>query len=1061
MTLGLTVPVVSAFAQEAEEPAAPEIPAAEQAAMDEEVRYIDALIKASLPDIAADVIVAARNRWPTIGPRLEVLEQQGELSLGRYDKVEEIIKKKKKDSPEYWALKLALANAYNGRGGEYVKKCQEIYNEFFKKFPKPTPELKTFWLESSYTWAQMLIMQNRFDEATRIYDTMLQQQLDENLWCMISAENAELLLRLAQDIPDDPKNPNAAKRNEYLQRAEKVIDKLLWKRDLIIWFGKAVAMKAHVSVLRGQLAKAQELVNDYMGDLAEIHNQLVEQDPEGTKGYVRLSPMPQCRYILADILFKEAAKIEKAGGKDAKDKIADAILGAKKGNKRNGNGAYNHAINVYVKYPESPWAAKAGELVEEICDMIQRTHGKDLRAATNIPPGQMKKVREMQFRNAIAAYQDKKYDDAAQQLIELLKTYPELEESVGAVSTLAETYSALGAAAKEADDKAYYRMAEAAVAGYLAERFAGSRNPDIVKAAGEQAVRLADAARSLGKGDVADTIYDSFFSNYQTHYLAAQTAWQLANNAWSKSDWPKAAHYYDALVTNFPKSPNRQQALKLVPVCYQRAGDIDNQVKALKRLAQEAVKPMDRITTQLQLANLQQKEGFAAFKKADDGEGGAEVKNDAVKKVWGAIKAFEEVAKLSEAFLADPAAPQADKAKVNGYREIALYLIGDCWQRLNFPIKTAKGEMTVDSFRDKAVAAFEAYLAAYPKGKYGATCLTKIGTVYTARQQMDKAQEALARLQRDFPDSSEAKNSVPRLAKNLMEMGLRKEGTEQYMLMLSTGGKYVAGQYLEAAEALLDARSWDVAQQAFQKTVELAEKGTNEATKVYYLSRSRLGMAKASFGAKRIPEAHELLTSFLDNDRFAKSSLVSEVYELLLAVASEEGRTEKDDERRQKFFNESIGAIKKLRGFNNARLNALKGKEELTAEEQALRLDVQLKDAEFDLRVSEIRLNQVAAEEAMGLKQQADETRRKAVAGYQAFLMAHEPNEQHPLKDMPPKELELLEKCYGKMLPEMARLGKEFAQEVVTNGEKYLEYFPNGPHRADVQNAIASAKADL
>lgn len=137
VTLGLTVPVVSALAQEAEEAAqAPEIPAAEQEAMDEEVRYIDALIKASLPDIAADVISAAKVKWPTIGPRMEVLEQQGELSLGRYDKVEEIIKKKKKDSPEYWALKLALANAYNGRGGEYVKKCQDIYNEFFKKFPK-------------------------------------------------------------------------------------------------------------------------------------------------------------------------------------------------------------------------------------------------------------------------------------------------------------------------------------------------------------------------------------------------------------------------------------------------------------------------------------------------------------------------------------------------------------------------------------------------------------------------------------------------------------------------------------------------------------------------------------------------------------------------------------------------------------------------------------------------------------------------------------------------------------------------------------------------------------
>ena len=1058
VTVGFTAPVVSAFAQEAEQQP-PEIPAAEQAAMDEEVRFIGALVEANMPDIAADVIASAKKKWSQIGPRLEVLEQQGELRLGHFDKVKEIIAQKKKGSPEYWALNLALADAYYARGNNAER--DKIYDAFFKAVPKPTPELRTFWLESSYKWAQMLIQQKRFDEATRIFDTMLGQNLDEDIWCMVSAENAELLLRLASEIPNDPKNPNIAKRDDYLKRAEKVIDKLLWKRELIIWFGRAVAMKAHVSVLRGQLDKAQDLVNDYMGDLSEIHNQLVEQDPDGTKGYVRLSPMPQCRYLLADILFSEAEKMEKSGARDAKDKIADAILGAKKGAKRNGNGAYNHAINVYIKYPESPWAAQAGELVEKICDMIMRTHGKDLRAATKIPPGQMKKVVEMQFKNAIGAFQAKDYAAAETQLIDALRQYPEIEESVGAVTTLAETYSALGAATQDQAEKEYYRMMEAAVAGYLAERFAGNRNPDVVKAAGEQSVRLADTARSLGKGDVADGIYDAFFANYPTHYLAAQTAWQLANGAWAKNDWAKAAHYYEAIVENFPQSPNRQQSLKLVPVCYQKAGDIDNQVKALKRLAKEAAKPMDRITTQLQLANLQQKEGFAAFKKADDGEGGNEVKNDAVKKVWGAITAFGEVAKQAEAMLADPSLSEKDRTKVNGYREIALYLVGDCWQRLNFPIKTAKGEMTVESFRDKALAAFEAYLAAFPKGKFGATALTKIGTIYTARQQMDKAQEALARLQRDFPDSSEAKNSVPRLAKNLMEMGLRKEGTDQYRLMLSAGGKYVASQYLEAGDALLEARSWDVAQQAYLKTIELAEKGTNEATKVYYLSRSRFGIAKANFGARRISEAHEGLTAFLDNDRFAKSSLVSEVYELLLAVASEEGRTEKDDERRQKFFNEAIGAIKKLRGYNTARLNALKGKEELTQQDQALKLEVQLRDAEFDLMVSDIRLNQVAAEEAMGLKPQADVTRRKAVAGYQAFLMAHEPNEQHPLKDMPQKELELLEKCYGRMLPEMARLGKEFAQEVVTNGEKYLEYFPNGPHKADVQNAIASAKADL
>ena len=57
-------------------------------------------------------------------------------------------------------------------------------------------------------------------------------------------------------------------------------------------------MKAHIEMLRGDMEKAQGLVNEYMPQLAQIHNSLVEQDPDGRLGYVRMSPMPEGRYLL-------------------------------------------------------------------------------------------------------------------------------------------------------------------------------------------------------------------------------------------------------------------------------------------------------------------------------------------------------------------------------------------------------------------------------------------------------------------------------------------------------------------------------------------------------------------------------------------------------------------------------------------------------------------------------------------------------------------------------------------------------------------------------------------
>ena len=84
------------------------------------------------------------------------------------------------------------------------------------------------------------------------------------------------------------------------------MDKLLWKSDMGVVFGRAVALKAHIEMLRGKVEKAQFLVNDYMPQLKEIHDTLLEQDPKGTKGYLRMSPVPQCRYLLAKMLWEQA-----------------------------------------------------------------------------------------------------------------------------------------------------------------------------------------------------------------------------------------------------------------------------------------------------------------------------------------------------------------------------------------------------------------------------------------------------------------------------------------------------------------------------------------------------------------------------------------------------------------------------------------------------------------------------------------------------------------------------------------------------------------------------------
>ena len=206
-----------------------------------------------MPDLAAPVIAKAREKWPVLSARLEVQEQQGDLRLGHFDKAEAVLAKKKKGSPEYWALSIAMANAYYAR--QKLPECRKLYGEFFKAVPVPTKELLSFYEEAAYTWIQILRAEKKFDQSIAVYDGLLKLPLKDEHWSTFAIEETELCLQLAAETKD-PK-----KREAYIKKASLRADRLLWMSDLIVVFGRAVALKAHAEMARGNIARAQELVN--------------------------------------------------------------------------------------------------------------------------------------------------------------------------------------------------------------------------------------------------------------------------------------------------------------------------------------------------------------------------------------------------------------------------------------------------------------------------------------------------------------------------------------------------------------------------------------------------------------------------------------------------------------------------------------------------------------------------------------------------------------------------------------------------------------------------------
>ena len=1012
-------------AEDDNKPAVEAIPAAEQEAMDAECAFIMALIDANMPDLAAPVIAKARENWPVLSARLEVLEQQGHLRLGHFDEVKAVLAKKKKGSPEYWALTIAMANAYYAR--QKLPECRKLYGEFFKGVPVPTKELMSFYQEAAYTWIQILRSEKKFDQSIAVYDGLLKLPLKDDVWAVFATEETELCLQLAADTKD------AKKRANYLKKASARADRMLWMSDLLLVYGRAVSLKAHVEMAQGNIARAQELVNEYLPQLQDIHNQLLQLDPDGTQGLIRQSPMPSCRYLLAEMLWKEVGK-ELEGKKPDKAKIADLLFGVKEGGKRNGAGAFNHAINVFVKYPESTWAASAGELAEEIKKLVKDMFKKDVK--TNITAAQIDNVRKMQFKAANAAYREARWSDAVKAYHEVLALYPETENSLDAVFKLAESVFEVWKAERDAKAKASLRCDVDAIEGYFAERFSGL-NEKWTRTAGDNVLRLAARETLNGSRAQSQKLYDSYFRLYPTHYQAAQMAMSLGGAAYKAEDYDQAIHYFNTILSQYSNSTYRVQALQMMSACCGKQGDVDGQIEYLRQYLDASKMVMDRVNARLSLAVLERNRGFALYEAAGTNtveEAKAEGNKRASNSVLSAVKNFRALVKDATAGIESPLTSSGDKKKLGLAREQAHFLEGDTWQRLQHPI----GKFDVSAFLKQAAKCYESYMESAPKGRYAPQALVMLGTVYTAMGDATKSKGAFERLAKEFPESEEAKNSVPLFAKALMSMGRKAEAVEQYEQMLRTSGNYTPKQFLDAGAALVDFKAYDTAQMLYQKVADIAKGKPNAA---HYEARAQLGEAKALYGAGRITEAHEALDRFIEKN--PRNAVVVDAYMMLIEVASEEGRRERDNNLRRKFFNAAIGAVKKVRQFRP-----------------------EMED-ELALESAGVYVRKMEAEETMRLKEEALETMRLAVGGYQAFLQAHEPDDNHPVSKMTPKQLKNLERCYASALPLMAKLiphmedRKEFAARVVKYGETYLDIYPNGKAKTAVQNAINQAKTEL
>ena len=88
------------------------------------------------------------------------------------------------------ALTLAMADSYYAFG-KYVE-ADKLYLDFFKKVDKPSPALVSFYRDSAYKYAQMLLSLGKDKEGLEAYRRLFKVPLEENVERNVRADMAEL-----------------------------------------------------------------------------------------------------------------------------------------------------------------------------------------------------------------------------------------------------------------------------------------------------------------------------------------------------------------------------------------------------------------------------------------------------------------------------------------------------------------------------------------------------------------------------------------------------------------------------------------------------------------------------------------------------------------------------------------------------------------------------------------------------------------------------------------------------------------------------------------------------
>lgn len=869
--------------------------------VERELKYADLLMGNGYPDLAE--IVIKRIKDPAARSTLKVLRLRGKIALGDFKAVIQTINKERnQNGVDTLAMTLALADGYYA-WGKYPE-AQSIYNRLFGKYKNgPPPALKKFYLNSGYKYARMLILMGKRMDAIYAYNNMLKALPKKDIEQrgtrrQVMCEMGEMMVKVASELKKGgtatvSKGIKATigssgsavgrrmetclssiptRREDLFRVADKIMDNVMWIEDL--WFGKAVAVKAHIRLFNNDVAGAQKILKESLKQLQDIDQRLRYQGKQEGTDLLKFSPLAQVKYLYGEMLMDRAKASMKSNPTKAINYLAgtpvrrDGKRVMRGGKPVRDGGALREFLTVFIKYPTSTWAASAGQKAQQCEDLLRKLNPNAV-IKKNISKKDWEKVKASQVEMARSMFRQNQFKKAIGAYLDVLEMFPDGEHAVKGVGELARCYI----------EEAQPLYAEVTIR-YLAERF--HANPKTLSTAAEQILGIATMYNQRNMPDKRAAVYDLYFEHFMKHSRAPDMLFSAGVEKLGIRDFATAKRHFQRIVDAGPETPHYFESLSQVGLCLGQLGDHLNEIKSLQRLIAEAGE-LEEPSRHVVVAKFRL--GYALFQFDK-------------KYLPNAIQEFNEVIALVRA--GKHGTTEKDRKSNQTQLESSLYFTGAAYSRLEGdPQRTA-------SYRQAAIKSFSALVKSYPASKFAPAALTSMATLYTLDGKAAETRRMLNLLKKDYPTTPEAKNATFSLAMALLKLGKRKQAAVVFAQMFTDqSGNFSDGQILTAGRELMKAEEYEIAIQAFDRLIGAEKRAIQE--------RAMLGLAKAKIETKKYEDGVKGLRTLLK--KYPKSSFWVEIGMYMNKGCNAIAPTLGNAKQRKITFNEGVLALKKARRY--------------------------------------------------------------------------------------------------------------------------------------------------